>query len=420
MTMRQRICIVTPGYLSHTPRVVKEADALHAAGFDVHVICSEGQLRWVAEYSRDVAKQKPWHTHTVRWAPEGLQGTLRYQYTRVRHQLFKRLPELCWAIPGVAERAEGRIYSELASAACAVQADLYIGHYPIGLAAAAKAAQKFGAKLGYDVEDLHTEEQANTPEGQLEKRRIAWLERHYLACAQHVSVVSDAIGAVMRERYALASTTTLRNAFPLSERDTLDGKVLDRRGDKLSLYWYSQTIGRGRGLEEILRAAKSVAGKIQLHLRGSISDADRDYFLAIARDSGIANDLYLHDQVPPEQLLARASEHDIGLALEQTQPLSRNLTITNKMFFYVLASIAVIATNTVGQAALHQAHPAIGFLYPQGDVAALSRLLEELVANPQRIADAKIAARVAAEQALCWDREQLKLIEAIRMLFAVR
>lgn len=410
--MKQRVCIVTPGYLSHTPRVVKEADALHAAGFEVHVVCSAGQLRWVADFSKQVAAEKPWHTHVVEWSADTRK--FRYHYTRIRHHLFKRLHAALWAMPGVAERAEGRIFSELARAALQIKADMYIGHYPIGLAAASKAAQHYGAKLGYDVEDLHTEEQDDTPAGRLEKRRIGLLEARYLQNCHHVSVVSDAIGAHLRERYALASTTTVRNVFPLQERATLDGKTLDRRGDKVSLYWYSQTIGRGRGLEEILRAAQAVAGKIQLHLRGTINDADRAYFVQLAQQSGIANDLYLHDQVPPAELLSRASEHDLGLALEQRQPLSRNLTITNKMFFYMLAGIGIIATDTVGQSDLHQQNPDVGFLYRQGETAALAALLQSLLAHPERIHAAKAAAKAAAETRWNWEVEQQELVRAIR------
>src|SRR5881628_2097010 len=35
------ICIVTPSHISANPRVVKEADALHGAGFEVHVVFAQ-------------------------------------------------------------------------------------------------------------------------------------------------------------------------------------------------------------------------------------------------------------------------------------------------------------------------------------------------------------------------------------------
>ena len=39
--MTMRICIITPGQIGSNPRVVKEADALVAAGHRVTVICTK-------------------------------------------------------------------------------------------------------------------------------------------------------------------------------------------------------------------------------------------------------------------------------------------------------------------------------------------------------------------------------------------
>ena len=33
-----RICLISPSHVASNPRLVKEADALHAAGYDVHVV----------------------------------------------------------------------------------------------------------------------------------------------------------------------------------------------------------------------------------------------------------------------------------------------------------------------------------------------------------------------------------------------
>ena len=34
----RRICLITPGHVASTPRLVKNADALAAAGYEVHVV----------------------------------------------------------------------------------------------------------------------------------------------------------------------------------------------------------------------------------------------------------------------------------------------------------------------------------------------------------------------------------------------
>lgn len=53
-----RVCIVTPGYISSTPRVVKEAEALSQAGYRVRVVFSQGDL----ERARQHDSIGPWLT----------------------------------------------------------------------------------------------------------------------------------------------------------------------------------------------------------------------------------------------------------------------------------------------------------------------------------------------------------------------
>ena len=48
---RARVCILTPGHLSTNPRVVKEADALAGAGYEVRVIASD-YVQWAREADR--------------------------------------------------------------------------------------------------------------------------------------------------------------------------------------------------------------------------------------------------------------------------------------------------------------------------------------------------------------------------------
>ena len=59
-----RICIVTPGHLASNPRVVKEADALHAAGYDVSVVAGD-LTPAVRPFDRDVEAEAPWRVRRV-------------------------------------------------------------------------------------------------------------------------------------------------------------------------------------------------------------------------------------------------------------------------------------------------------------------------------------------------------------------
>src|SRR4029079_12569553 len=65
---RRRICIVTPGYIASTPRVVREADALSEAGFDVRVVFTQGQLEYVRAFDAGVLQDRPWRSAAFKWS----------------------------------------------------------------------------------------------------------------------------------------------------------------------------------------------------------------------------------------------------------------------------------------------------------------------------------------------------------------
>src|SRR5205814_8098696 len=118
----------------------------------------------------------------VRWAASGPEF-LRWGFTACRQRVFQSAPPTTWRIGLIAERGEGRVFPELARLAASQPADLYIGHYPDGLAAAAFAARQWGARLGYDAEDFHTGEGA-APE---QIRRRDFIQRRYLPFCDHVT-----------------------------------------------------------------------------------------------------------------------------------------------------------------------------------------------------------------------------------------
>src|SRR5205823_14967833 len=91
---------------------------------------------------------------------------------------------------------------------------------------------------------------------------------------------------------------------------------------------------------------------------------------------------------------------------------SRNLTITNKLFQYVQAGLAVIATDTAGQREVFARRPGIGALIPSDDPGALARSIEELLTDAGKLSAAKTAALKAAEEEFCWEKQEHKLLAA--------
>jgi glycosyltransferase involved in cell wall biosynthesis len=414
---RGKVCIVTPGYISSTPRVVKEADALAEAGYSVRVVCTQGDIERARSDDAMTLAGKQWRASILGWSRKRSNERVLYWKSTLRYQTARRIPASLWSFLKLVESGEGRTYKELAALASAVQADLFIGHYPVGLAAAAHAASVWKARVGYDAEDLHSAEQPDTPEGRLRTRRIEVIERKYIQQCVHLTAASTGIAEALHKRYGSAAPLVLHNVFPWKDRSNLDRQIKDRKGPELSLYWFSQTIGLDRGIQDVIRAAGCISRPIQIHLRGSVTDSVRSAILGLA-ESQVAQRIYFHKPVPPGDLLSRAAEHDVGLAVEQPVNASRMLSVTNKLFLYLLAGLAIAATDVPGQRKVMDSCRSAGALYTPGDYLALAALLEQWVRRPDELAACKHAAVEASQSQWNWELESRRLVETVDELLS--
>jgi glycosyltransferase involved in cell wall biosynthesis len=128
---------------------------------------------------------------------------------------------------------------------------------------------------------------------------------------------------------------------------------------------------------------------------------------------GIAGRVRILPPVPPQELVERATCHDVGLALEAGETENRRVAVSNKLCAYLLAGLAVAATDTPGQRGILAGIPEAGFVYAPGDARTLADHLWQWLDNPARLLAARAQARKAAESRFCWDIEKSKLVSAV-------
>jgi glycosyltransferase involved in cell wall biosynthesis len=217
----------------------------------------------------------------------------------------------------------------------------------------------------------------------------------------------------MAKAYSSRTPTVIYNTFPWQERSQLDGKIGDRQNlDLPSIHWFSQTIGQGRGLEILFQALPHINQPIEIHLRGNYPESSRQW-LEPQIPQQWRDRLFIHATVPNHELLSRISEHDIGLALEVNNIPSRDLTITNKIFQYLQAGLAVIATNTEGQSEILNESPEAGQIIPSHDAIALASAINNFVNDPQKLAATKKTALLAAQEELNWENQESIILRLV-------
>jgi len=414
--MHQNICIVSSGTISGGPRVEKEADALAEAGFNVEVlVCHTEPFR--EKWDREMAATKRWRLSAV----QGQWGNFSGIFNRVRSNIRQKKAMLRYEqgehdFP-IPEWAYCRFFSELLSLGKKRPADLYIAHNLAALPVAHELARQAQARLAFDIEDDHYGE--FTPEQyQSSAAKITLhIEKKYYPRCDYLTASSEAIANAVQERCMVEKPLVIHNVFPLALRDSIDGKTKDRRGPSLSLYWYSQVAGPGRGLEDIFNAASMIKGEYQIHIRGDIDPKFQSELIGLAQSSPIVDRVHFHAQVPPSQLMSRTVEHDIGLALEPGLSQNRNLCLTNKFFFYLLAGLPVVATSTDGQKQLMSSQSKMGELYSPGDYKRLAQIIQKFIDNRGLAQSMKKEVFQQVKNQWNWEREKLKVVQQVIRVF---
>jgi glycosyltransferase involved in cell wall biosynthesis len=344
-----RICIVTPGYLVSTPRVVKEAEALSEAGHEVMVLHTHGPLKQLAQWDEELYSHRPWKRVVVRWDQCGAGGHVRFWAGAVTEKLSQLLaPDGGWG-PSWAAWAEFRGAPFLAALAGRHKADLYIGHYPAGLHAAGEAALRHGAKLAFDAEDLHIgefgpEQSAEAALRHPRARRIHRIEREWLPQCAYATASSAGIAEALAQVYSVPKPVVVYNTFapsiaPFKER--ADDGVL-------RLAWFSQRIGPGRGLEVLVEAVAQSSG-VELHLRGMDSCGSIQALRALWKKHTQEDRLHFLPRCAPDELAPWLAQNDVGVACELPNTWNHDQAASNKMFQYLAAGLPVLASPTRGQ-----------------------------------------------------------------------
>ncbi len=407
-----RITVITAGHLSTCPRMLKAAESLAAAGHELRVV-STNFVDWGS--SADVVLRArlrmPWRVvdysrSTGNWLR--IRAGVRYFACRNLCKAFG--PERQTA--SLLGRATTRVLSELVNTAAETPTDFVYGGGS-ALIATALTARRLKIPFAVDLEDFHGAEHSTADaEGAFCNRLAQAAERIVLRDAALLTTASDAIADSYAKRYG-KRPLVLNNTFPLPARAPEFTPV---GAEGLRLYWFSQTVGAGRGLEDAILAAGMADIDCELHLRGKPSDGYLDRLSTMAKERAPRLKLLHHATEAPDRMVDLCRDYHVGLALEIFDPPNRAICLTNKAFTYILAGLAVVFTDTPGQRGLAKDLGPGAFLYSPGDIEMLAQALRLWATSPTTLLAARRAAWASACRRWHWHHpeEEGALLEAVR------
>lgn len=383
---------------------------MHAAGYAVQVVGSHW-APWADALDPRLLATRGWSYRRVGGAPQHERA--RYLATRLRHGLSRRLLERLPNHALLARWALCRTGPELAQAALRARADLYIAHNLGALPAAVGAGERYGVPVGFDAEDIHTGQRLfGTPPTALD-HVTERVERQLLPRCAYVSAATPGVATAYAGRYNIAPPTTILNVFPLEQRPPAPPQP--NHSAPLRLYWFSQTIGPERGLEDVVAALGLLGGcAIELHLRGQWSAGYREQLVGLAVAAGVQPErIQSHSPGPSDEMARLAASYDVGLAVEPGGSQNSGVILSNKFFTYLLAGNAVAATATSEQQALMAQLVGVGFTYAPGDTAALANGLRGWYDDRAALQAAREAAWGWGTTRYNWDNEQHLLLRCV-------
>ena len=406
------IVFVTSAQPAANPRMIKEVTALHEVGYHVTVIWSP-IAPWADEFDQLIFNQNP----AIEWIQAGYHHKhqkAQYFFARARQKYWQIVNRLFGNVFDAAMKSQVLFSQELIEKAISIKADLYIGHNLGALPAIVKAAKTHNAKSIFDFEDFHRGE--HRPDS-IQYNAVKIIEDKYIPHVHGISASSSLIAQAYEKIYRDKKIVTLNNVFPLSFAVK---EVVDIPIKPLKLFWFSQYIGKKRGLETILQAmAMFKRDEITLTLLGTVSNEMRDYFQNYISVLQLSTEqLIFLDPVEESTIPSIASAYHTGLASEPGRDLNNELALSNKIMIYFLAGNAVVFSNTKSQTDFFIANPDAGCLYEKENPKSLSMVFKNYLTNPFLLHQHRINALQLAKSKLNWDIKKNIFLQHVNSILA--
>lgn len=409
-----RICSITPHQLLNNPRVVREADALAAAGHDVRVIAVHNVPDQTA-FSDSLARGRAWRLEAINLEPTPA-GRRTWLLTGARQKIARAVWDRVGRGRRLATAAYCRTSSETARLIGGEPPDLVVAHTQPMLGVAYFAARRHGCRWAFDCEDLLSEEYGEGIDNPAQQRLVRFVESAFIPHADYVTTASPEFGPWLMDRYGVRRPAYVANVPSVADAPNAVRPGFPDARRHVSLYWFSISIGPLRGIEDAIRALPLVEAPVRLHLRGRVLPGFDRELRALIGSLDVADRIVIHDLAPPAEVVRAAADHDIGLALMQPCCENHERAVPNKIYAYVMAGLAVGATATRGQSRVLDSMRDISFQYTPGNHVELAGEINRLVRAPERLRACRAEAFRLGQTTFNWEMEQRRLIDVVKAL----
>jgi glycosyltransferase involved in cell wall biosynthesis len=384
--------------------MTKEAVALQKAGFEVKVIYCPMSV-WGDEFDKELFNKYP----EIKWISVGAHPILKkysFLLTRIRRKMWEFFYDIFGDRLNAALRASSLYTQDLEREALQHDADLYIGHNLGSIKAVLDSSKNYDGLSSFDFEDFHRGEDL---EDSKHWKLVATIENSFIPFIELFTAASPLIAEEYQSYYSNINILPILNVFNKTDCSAF----IDVNIPHLKLFWFSQTIGKGRGIECLIEAmGLTKQSNIRLTLLGNITEEMRSFLMELTCLNGLdSGQLVIKETCSLSEIYEIASQHHIGICSEDPKTLNRDLCLTNKIFTYLGNKNAILCTGTTAQSEFLNKYPNIGFEYQVDDPKALNSILLQYYSDRKLLNEHRNNAYEYSNNQLNWEIESRKLVD---------
>jgi glycosyltransferase involved in cell wall biosynthesis len=263
-------------------------------------------------------------------------------------------------------------------------------------------------KLIYDSHEIWLEGNTFHSASIFKQKYWKYLESILISKVDHVSVTTNYRAHYLKCKYNLSSIQVIRNCpsfRQIDKRKIFHDEYHLPKNVKVVLY--QGLIDRQRGVFTMVDVVSEISDVVLILLgRGQDKNSLQEYI----EEMRMSNKVFIKDEVPHSILLDYTAAADVGLQLLKNTGINHYSTISNKIFEYFLAEIAILGSDFPEIKKIIQENK-IGLVVDPSDTnnikKQLTLLLQDSKLNEIRDNYKRISNKYS------WKLEEYKLVEIV-------
>lgn len=375
--MRKHICMMVANGVTSDPRVTKEARSLSS----LYQVSTIG-MRLSEEISQS----------------EQIDG-----YSVIRVNSFSRKGTN--RTPGFLQKALKKVvaFCKMSKAAYLQNADVYHAHDFEMLPFAYIIAKLRGAQVVYDSHELWVEQRSDFPIWF--KKLVMTIEGYLIRRVRATITVNESIARELQKRYGLTTLPVILHNFTMFHDENENASDPKQSNSKIVVLYHGGYI-KDRGLEELIKSVEYLPQDCVVRFRG-MGPLEKELQLLASpflRDGRVE----FCQPVAMKDLVKEARESDIGIIPYKPTCLNNYYSLPNKLSEYVMAGLAVCASDLPEIRSLNE-KVKFGELFDPYDPISIASAINKLVSDKEYLHRSRNNAKAWAVHEGNWEFESKKI-----------